>query len=714
MTLFAPEHPGKAPAKGKSAYASHRDKMAARTLSASASGRDIGATPLIADVKRRKKCERNFRLFCEIYNANACFWKWSNDHLRVIAAIEESVFKGALLAFAMPRGSGKSTLCRLAMLWAISFAHVGYGFLIGANEQKAVQSMSAIKGWMRCLDPWIYDFPEISHAVKALGKLANRANGQLQGLEPTDIVWEKTQLVLPKVKKPENMTWHEGAFSPTSGIVIGASGLTGEGLRGSLFSHPDGRQVRPDFILLDDPQTDDSAKSPLQNHEREELIAGAILGMANPDRPTGAVMPCTVIKPGDMVDLALDRKRNPLWRGVRTRMLKSMPTNLPAWEKYFETYTDCMGQDTPNFRPANTYYRKHRKVLDEGAEASWKERKYWEVSAVQHAMNIYCRNRRTFMAEYQNQPVDDALAKCLLTPDVLAGKLNGLARAIAPKEAEYLTAFVDVHGRLLYWHVCAWSKEFAGGPIDYGTYPRQPVRYFAQDSAPVSMASIHPGMVDDAFILASLTQTVDELLARSFTREDGATLRVNRLLIDTRWGQKTELVKTFCRRHREYCRSVMPSMGQAFGAKNRPITEYKREPGAVEGGGQGSPHHWRIGPAQNGDRWLTIDANWWKDFAAQRLATPAGTPGAWSIFGDDRREHALLFDHYTSEEPIQVAAMGRTVNEWRAKAGRPDNHWWDGLIGCAVAASWAGATIPELGKPRIMKRRNPDSNVRYL
>jgi hypothetical protein len=35
--------------------------------------------------------------------------------------------------------------------------------------------------------------------------------------------------------------------------VIGVSGLTGDGIRGSLFTHPDGRMIRPDLVLLDVP-----------------------------------------------------------------------------------------------------------------------------------------------------------------------------------------------------------------------------------------------------------------------------------------------------------------------------------------------------------------------------------------------------------------------------------------------------------------------------
>ena len=40
---------------------------------------------------------------------------------------------------------------------------------------------------------------------------------------------------------------------------------------------------------------------------------------------------------------------------------------------------------------------------------------------------------------------------------------------------------------------------------------------------------------------------------------------------------------------------------------------------------------------------------------------------------------------------------GRTVNEWKLRPERNDNHWLDCLAGCAVCGSMLGATMPEFG-----------------
>ena len=105
---------------------------------------------------------------------------------------------------------------------------------------------------------------------------------------------------------------------------------------------------------------------------------------------------------------------------------------------------------------------------------------------------------------------------------------------------------------------------------------------------------------------------------------------------------------------------------------------------------------WRIGQPMNGDRWVTTDVNWWKSCVAARLALPVNTPGGIELFGVDPREHALWSDHCVSEAPVETTANGRTRDVWEWLMPRHDNHYWDNLVGCAVAASMLGAQFPEV------------------
>lgn len=677
-------------------YGERRKREADRQAKQAADGRDIGSINKIANVRRRNSCRKSLRLFCETYNPEPFYLAWSSDHLRAISAIERSVSGGFLQAFAMPRGSGKTTLCRMAVLWAASYALTPYPFLIGATAAKAEDSLDAIKTWIRYLPDYAADFPEISQAAIALAGIANRQSGQLCLGQPTGIKWEKDRLVFPRVPKPDNLRCR-GMWSPTSGLVIGCSGLTGEGIRGSLFTLTTGAQIRPSLVLIDDPQTDESASSPSQNESRYSLLTGAVLGMAGPGKTISGVMPCTVIRPNDMADKILDRKLNPLWRGIRTALLKSMPANMDKWEPYLEIYRECMGRDEPDIMPANAYYLDHRDELDAGAEASWPQRKLpEEISAIQHAMNLYARDRAAFFAEYQNQPLDLSPAanhQLRLKPEALAAKLNRVKRGRVPKECEHLTAYIDVGGELLYWVASAWSRSLAGSIVDYGMLPEQPSRYVVKENVPVPLAALFPGMVQDAYLLAALEQLVANLIGRQFAREDGRVMTVEKILVDIKWGDKNKLLRSWCRRHPHHGRIVHAAQGYGFGATRIPMADFKPD-GARRG------EHWRIGPPKNGDIWVTIDTNWWKSLAANRLLLPLGTPGAWSVFGDDPKEHAMFFDHCCEEWPDEITSkeQNRTVTEWKNKGGVVNNDFWDCLVGTAVGASMLGCRSPEWGE----------------
>jgi hypothetical protein len=121
-----------------------------------------------------------------------------------------------------------------------------------------------------------------------------------------------------------------------------------------------------------------------------------------------------------------------------------------------------------------------------------------------------------------------------------------------------------------------------------------------------------------------------------------------------------------------------------------PFSEYKRKPGERVG------LHWRI-PNVLGKRivrHVVYDTNFFKSFVHARLAVPTGDPGCLSLFQAGMGlDHQLLAEHLLAEYRVRTQAKGRSVDEWKAKVGNPDNHWLDGLVGCAVAGSMAGAVL---------------------
>ena len=209
-----------------------------------------------------------------------------------------------------------------------------------------------------------------------------------------------------------------------------------------------------------------------------------------------------------------------------------------------------------------------------------------------------------------------------------------------------------------------------------------------------------PGAGLEGSIYAGLEKLCDERLSRVYRREDGAEMKIDRFLIDANWGQSTDVIYQFCRQSK-HAGIIIPSHGKYVGASSMPFSEYRRKRGDRIG------HHWRI-PTTTGKRQvrhILIDTNYWKTFVHARLAVSMGDPSCLSLFGRDAKAHQLLAEHLTAEFRVKTMARDRTVDEWKLRATRPDNHWFDCLVGAAVAASIQGAALSSLGQQVTAPRK---------
>jgi len=659
-------------------YEAMKEAARARNAELSAIGRDIGEIPEVIDPDRKAKAATDFRFFCEAYFPETFSLPWSDDHLKVIAKIETAVLRGGLFAMAMPRGSGKTTLAETACIWAMLTGAQEFVCLIGSDAGHARSMLESIKVEFETNERLLDDYPEAVFPIHALERIHNRAKGQLCGGKATRIVWTADEIVLPTI-----------ADSKASGAIIRVAGIESR-IRGMKFKRADGRAVRPSLVVLDDPQTDESARSDMQVRARMETLNGAILNLAGPGQKISGIMPCTVIRPGDMADQILDRDKHPAWQGERTRLVYVFPTNEKLWDKYAQIRADSFRNDGDGHE-ATEFYGKHRKEMDAGAVIAWPERHNEdELSAIQHAMNLRLQDERAFWAEYQNQPLPQEEGESdQLNADAIAAKTNGLPRGVVPIGASHLTMFIDVQGKLLFHAVVAWEDDFTGYVVDYGTYPDQQRPVFALREVQKTLARVAPGTGMEGSIYAGLEKLTDAYLAKRWRRDDGAEMGIERCLIDANWGQSTDVVYQFCRQS-AHAGLIVPSHGRYVGASSVPFSEYKRKKGERVG------LHWRVPTVQGRRqvRHVLIDTNYWKSFVHARLAVAMGDPGSLSLFGRKPSEHQLLAEHLTAEYRVKTEARGRIVDEWKIRAGGPDNHWLDCMVGCAVAASILGAVLP--------------------
>jgi hypothetical protein len=706
----------------------HRDHVAQKRREATRAGQDIGAIPAVVNWERRLACRLDLPLFIRTYLAWSFPKPFSADHLTALGKAKQAVLYGGLFAQAAPRGDGKSERTKATALWASLYGHRKFTLMIGATSGASMELLDGVRFYLESsasllrdkqgkfigFGPGFFpllaaDFPEIVYPILALDGESKRQGGQRCGEDKTDIHWGGKHITLPKV--PDG-NWIDGKTigpAPGAGATLRTTGITGR-IRGFNING-----TRPDLVLPDDPQTDESAASDAGNEKIERLLGGAVIGLAGPGKKIAGIMPCTVIKRDDAIDRILSHQLHPEWDSSRTKMLVTWPKRMesdpknpgPSWQEYRDIRNnyDPYGAEGDKRRAAEEatlYYLEHAEAMQEGGSVSWAERfADDELDALQGAMNLYYQDRHAFYSEYQNEPLQEELGNVVeLSSNDIVGKLSGVPRGAVPFEAARLTAFIDVQGALLYWAVLAFRDDFTGYVVDYRAWPDQNRSYFTLDQASPTLAKVTGVAGDEAQLKVGLTKLVSELITREWPRENGGGMRLDRILIDS--GHQAEVIYHFCRTS-PYSSLIMPSKGQGIGSSAvRGIAEGKLNPGDQRG------LDWVLPAAKEsrGVKLLRFDTNSWKSFVHARLAVEAGLPGSLTLPGKDDRAHRMIADHLTAEyrDRKKSERTGRVVDEWEAKPGHPDNHFFDCVIGCHVAAAMLGAALDGVHKSSLMPK----------
>jgi hypothetical protein len=655
--------------------------------------RDIAPAPPIKNRKRRNAALKSLLTFLKSYFKRTFALPFSDDHLAIIAKLQTAIESGGQFALAAPRGGGKTSIFERAALWAVLTGQRRFVVIIAATESHAEQALARIKSELEHNALLLADFPKCCYPLARLESQARRAVGQLYEGERTQIVWQRKRLVLPTMPEPEN---------EASGAVLHVAGLGGA-VRGLSHVDASGETIRPDLLLIDDPQTRESAGSVIQTHERLAIIGGDLLGLSGPTKKITAVATVTCIQRGDLADQLLDTEKQPAWQGARYALVDAWPERADLWAEYASLRTQGLKPHGDGGAEATRFYRQHRHEMDQGAIVSWPQRFHrGELSAIQHAYNLRADlGEDAFQSEYQNAPVEHAAQLDSLDPVAIANRLGGFERGVSPPEAEKLTAFVDIGQTLLWWAVCAWSQDFGCSIVDCGSWPQQTARVFLARNAGPTLGEYYPhaGGIE-GLVYAGLSDLVGRLASREWRRSDGARIPLVRVLIDSGWMSET--VRLFIRQsaHRDL---LIPAKGVGIGPGQTAIADYHRRPGERIGDG------WILGIAgADRLRLLRFDANFYKSRIAEMLTRPMGEKGGIVLWGDKAQEHENLALHLSSEYPTRTEAKGNVVNVWARRADR-DNHMLDAVCGCAVAASLEGLSpLTALGastKPAIGARK---------
>ena len=241
------------------AIAAHLDGTAwperSRPLSATershifrARGREIREIPWIANPFDRWICTNSLLHFGLRYfmGPGKMLKRPPSARMRAfVNALEETIRFGGHRHVRWPRGKGKSTWLKIAAIWALVCGYRRFVVIVAATKPMAEEATNEIWRFMSEDPLFAADFPEFAIPLADVALTPQRCRVQTyHGL--------KTHIVENARYSYKRFAQLEG--KPHTGGILAARGAD-QAIRGLNIG-----SMRPDFIFIDDPQTDGRAE----------------------------------------------------------------------------------------------------------------------------------------------------------------------------------------------------------------------------------------------------------------------------------------------------------------------------------------------------------------------------------------------------------------------------------------------------------------------
>ena len=661
--------------------------------------------PPCEDRERRELLESDDEEWLLWYFGDECgvsdpfTYRFVDQQRDMIAAIGYALRNGDDQAIAASRGEGKTTIAERLVLKYVASGQCNYAVLFGSTGPMAENILDAINTYIIDNDRFADDYPEISVPVRELQGAPQRArtqratghrhdNGEPYEMAELAYSWCGNELIFPNVPG-----------SPSAKAIIATRGLDAA-VRGLKK-----RGKRPQLAIIDDPDTEDTARSEEQAAKLLKRIDAAIGGLGGQRRSVGRVVLTTLQSRIAASYVLTDPKQRQTFKGRRYRWLIKPPDRADLWEEYVAMrlddlqQRDAAGNDTdPQARRSHAFYAERRAEMDAGAVVSNPNRydpstlpdgTQRELSALQAYYNLVAKLGPEVVAtEYDNDPPEEsAIVESGLAPTAIQRKLSGFARRTFPRDCTVITVGADVRKTAIHWAARAWTEAGAYYTIDYGVHEVRGTTYGSDEG------------VDEA-IRKAVLEFADELRGYDFADDQGEVRAVDLTLVDAGW--KTDSIYAACH---EIGTGIMPVMG--FG----------RSSGCTQANFSEAQHRTR--DKKPGDRWflskkgrlwlVCADADYWKGWEHDRWLTGPDKPGSMLLFGelasagnerltDDEKQHHSYARHITNEREVEEPHKGGLRRVWRARS--ENTHWLDASYYASVAANIRGIRLQHAAPPK--------------
>jgi hypothetical protein len=627
--------------------------------------------PTVSDPARKERCRSSLEAFAREYFPESYYLPISPGQRADLETMQRVATEGGAYAFAAPRSDGKTTRCETATLWALLYGHRKCVPVVGADAGAAREIFESIKYELRTNEALRADFPVPCWLAALSEDIALKAKGWTWGGAKMEAEWGKNKIVLPQV-----------AGADGSGGVVVCRGITGRlrGMRIKIGKRP----VRPDLFVIDDPQTDESAASDQQCATREKIILGAIMGSKGAKTTIAAMMPCTILRSGDLAARFLDHKIHPDWHG-RTR---SLVTEWPKehgglWREYRRLRREV------SHEAADEKYLANRDAMDAGAVLDWPERfDANEHSAIQSAENLLCdRGEEVFMAEYQNAPLSEQQRSVydLKWEHVAKHYLPGRMRGELAPAAKMVVAATDINLYGLHSVCTAFANDLTGWVPWYGVTGGRDGGVIGQESEPETELK--------SKVFDALVRTGEQIAGLRLAGPDRKPEGVTAWWIDA--GYMGDVVRRY-----------IDGPGRVVGVQIRAARGFsaaKYRPFGVHLIGQPREQcHMSESPVVG--RFIALCVDYWREVWQKALLAEVDAPGSLSLFDPGPGSHHRNFAEQVTRERLAGKAphsiTGQMEWTWITQPGRHD--YGDCMTMAYAAAAWGG--IGTTGQP---ERRAP-------
>ena len=624
-----------------------------------AKGREIGRIPRCRHRRVRASCRLDLLrfglLYCmDVYEGMKPLLKRppSPRMERFVRALQEKILRGGLKHVRWPRGKGKTTWVKIAIIWAGLYGHKT--FMVVVEKVKGMAHVVVDEVWKRIhLSPRISaDFPEFAVPMHDVMLSPQRMRVQTCNGKPTYMKQDVSRFHYYKLPTVDGY--------PNTGAIIAYRGAD-QALRGINID-----SARPDFYFIDDPQTEDDARNPATVAKIEKEITSAVLGSGELSERISAVMASTPIEPNDVSETFADPQKHPEWETETERLVVSFGPKAEMSAHLKRLAVDI--------HSAHAYYLEHRAEIEAGVEMmdDGDYNPLTECSAYEHALYmLFTMKATSFYAEMQMIP-SKAQGIYKITAKLVRERVNGVPFGVVPRECGHgVLAFVDVNASAgLRWEIAAFGARRVVATLAYGQYPAEGQRLYPE-GLPQSAV---PG-----YLAPAIREVARRIMAITLADADGQPVKVDGICFDGGWMTET-VASTVAELNAGGLVSVW---SKGFSSRDYSVNHHeKAASGKIDGLKAAEECH--LWATSNG-KFLAFNSDYWKEVSQTSYLAEPLAPSSSSFYGDDPTVHIDFAQEVCNEELQAKEKSTRygSIWTWKKSKGLP-NHYGDVHAGVMV------------------------------